>query len=124
MVKQPTVEASPLLPCPFCGLHPTGEQMGTLKKSNFSSMFELRHWCKDKARQVVIALRTAEAVAEVWNTRTDSTLIRELREALKAAQRAVKSLPDDALGRDAQEGYFYRDELLSKIEAALAKEGE
>jgi hypothetical protein len=45
---------------------------------------------------------------------------KSLYRAAMSAARAVEFLPPDVLGRDAAEGYFYRDELLSELRAALA----
>lgn len=39
---------------------------------------------------------------------------------LRDCRSAIASLPEDALGRDPQGGWFYRDELLAKIDGALA----
>lgn len=42
-----------------------------------------------------------------------------LEELLEDARRAIERMPQDALGRDPKEGYFYRDELLHRINDAL-----
>lgn len=39
---------------------------------------------------------------------------------LAACRSAIASLSKDALGRDEQGGWFYRDELLANIDKALA----
>lgn len=38
-----------------------------------------------------------------------------VRECLDQCDRALRSLPQEALGRDAQQGYYYRDELLKRV---------
>lgn len=38
-----------------------------------------------------------------------------LREALTTSQGAIRSLPDDALGQDPQDGFYYKDQLLDQI---------
>jgi hypothetical protein len=43
-----------------------------------------------------------------------------LYKAATNAAHAVGFLPPDALGRDPAEGYYYRDELLAELHAALA----
>ena len=41
--------------------------------------------------------------------------------ALRDARSAINSLEDEALGKDPEIGYHYKDELLSKIATALSK---
>lgn len=45
--------------------------------------------------------------------------IEQLGRRLKDAHEAIKRMPKEALGRDPKEGYYYRDELLHRIESAL-----
>lgn len=45
-----------------------------------------------------------------------------IRKVLAAARSAIASLPEDALGRDSQGGWPYRDELLASIDKALNNE--
>ena len=46
--------------------------------------------------------------------------VESLRQVLNSAQEAINSLPNEALGRDNQMGYFYKDELLANIKRVLA----
>lgn len=62
------------------------------------------------------AIESAEQRLSALQARLDEAL-----KVLSDAEMAVRSLPQDTLGRDSQEGYFYRDELLSRL-AAVAKE--
>lgn len=43
-----------------------------------------------------------------------------LLNACKRAYTAIKSLPEDALGRDPLEGYPYRDELLAELDGLIS----
>lgn len=46
------------------------------------------------------------------------------QEAMKAALKAIESLPSDALGHNAVDGYFYRDELAAQLRAAIGGEDD
>jgi len=46
----------------------------------------------------------------------------ELAELIEAVEKAlvfIKALPRDCMGRDEELGYYYRDEMISRFEAAL-----
>jgi hypothetical protein len=61
------------------------------------------------------------APIESWNTRhqPEGQSV-EVWKVLSQCQTALRCLPEDALGRDSQGGWFYRDELLSNVEKVLA----
>lgn len=112
-------------PCPFCG----------------SSNVEVRDPHGAFSRLAAIACNdceirgplsaTAEHAIAAWNTRAEATRTPEaaqvemLREALSDARQAIDTLDEDAFGLviDRNTGsplYPIRDELLAKIDAALA----
>lgn len=57
--------------------------------------------------------------ADRWNTRATDASQEALVEALRLSRLAIKSLPDDVLGRDPEIGHFYKDELLAQVDTAL-----
>lgn len=102
-------------PCPCCA---SGAD---------SYLSEWMYWsvkCSDCRLQTEEVFDTkAEAIA-AWNTRPLSARERATRDVLRDARSAIATLEPDALGMDADVNMRYewpiRDELLSKIDAALA----
>lgn len=50
--------------------------------------------------------------------RAQATEIARLKQILSDCRIAIQTLPEDALGQDERDGYYYRDELLSNINHA------
>lgn len=73
-----------------------------------------------RERDSAVELKNCERfIASRQNPKTEYVSpereIERLKALLNDCKSAVRSLPQDALGRDPTQGYYYRDELLKKL---------